>query len=77
MAEALQCRARQPRQPVDPLNAKALITAGALMAASISAEAIDTTIARECCPHMRGTLSGTQDQMVWVLTSYIVAAAAS
>jgi MFS transporter, DHA2 family, multidrug resistance protein len=26
-------------------------------------------------PHMQGTLSGTQDQMVWVLTSYIVAAA--
>ena len=24
---------------------------------------------------MQGSLSGTQDQMVWVLTSYIVAAA--
>ena len=55
-----------------PLN-RTLITAS-VMAASIM-QAIDTTIANIALPHMQGSLSGTQDQMVWVLTSYIVAAA--
>jgi DHA2 family multidrug resistance protein len=55
-----------------PLN-RTLITAS-VMAASIM-QAIDTTIAVIALPHMQGSLSGTQDQMVWVLTSYIVAAA--
>jgi DHA2 family multidrug resistance protein len=44
------------------------------MAASIM-QAIDTTIATIALPHMQGSVSGTQDQMVWVLTSYIVSAA--
>jgi DHA2 family multidrug resistance protein len=38
-------------------------------------QALDTTIANVALPHMQGSLSGTQDQMAWVLTSYIVAAA--
>ncbi len=58
--------------PARPIN-RALITAS-VMAASIM-QAIDTTIATIALPHMQGTLAGTQDQMVWVLTSYIVAAA--
>jgi len=45
-----------------------------VMGASIM-QALDTTIATIALPHMQGALSGTQDQMVWVLTSYIVAAA--
>ena len=45
-----------------------------VMAASIM-QSLDTTIATVALPHMQGSLSGTQDQMVWVLTSYIVAAA--
>lgn len=45
-----------------------------VMGASIM-QALDTTIATIALPHMQGSLSGTQDQMVWVLTSYIVAAA--
>ena len=36
---------------------------------------LDTTIANVALPHMQGTLSATQDQISWVLTSYIVAAA--
>ena len=44
------------------------------MGASIM-QALDTTIAVIALPHMQGSLSGTQDQMAWVLTSYIVAAA--
>ncbi len=38
-------------------------------------QVIDTTIANVALPHMQGSLSATQDQIAWVLTSYIVAAA--
>ena len=36
---------------------------------------LDTTIANVALPHMQGSLSASQDQIAWVLTSYIVAAA--
>src|ERR1700761_4819175 len=45
-----------------------------VMAATIM-QALDTTIANVALPRMQGTLSATQDEMGWVLTSYIVAAA--
>lgn len=45
-----------------------------VMAATIM-QALDSTIANVALPKMQGTLSATQDQMAWVLTSYIVAAA--
>ena len=38
-------------------------------------QALDTTIANVALPYMQGSLSTTQDQVTWVLTSYIVAAA--
>jgi DHA2 family multidrug resistance protein len=38
-------------------------------------QVVDTTIANVALPHMQGSLSATQDQISWVLTSYIVAAA--
>jgi DHA2 family multidrug resistance protein len=38
-------------------------------------QALDTTIANVALPHMQGSLSATQEQISWVLTSYIVAAA--
>ncbi|MGD8378361.1 MAG: DHA2 family efflux MFS transporter permease subunit [Gammaproteobacteria bacterium] len=38
-------------------------------------QVIDTTIANVALPHMQGSLSATQDQVSWVLTSYIVASA--
>ncbi|MDO8440083.1 MAG: DHA2 family efflux MFS transporter permease subunit [Polaromonas sp.] len=38
-------------------------------------QALDTTIANVALPHMQGTMGATQDQISWVLTSYIVAAA--
>src|SRR6266436_2919050 len=37
-------------------------------------EALDGTIANVALPYMQGTMSATQDQMGWVLTSYLVAA---
>jgi len=55
-----------------PLH-RGMIT-GTVMVASIL-QALDTTIANVALPRMQGSLSATQDQMTWVLTSYIVAAA--
>ena len=37
--------------------------------------AIDATIANVALPHMQGALGATQDQIAWVLTSYVVASA--
>jgi DHA2 family multidrug resistance protein len=38
-------------------------------------QALDTTIVNVGLPHMEGSLGATQDQISWVLTSYIIAAA--
>src|ERR1700761_8637637 len=38
-------------------------------------QALDTTIANVALPYMMGELSATFDQITWVLTSYIIAAA--
>ncbi|KFZ38852.1 DSBA oxidoreductase [Shewanella mangrovi] len=40
-------------------------------------QALDTTIANVALPHMQGAMGATQDQISWVLTSYIVSAAIS
>ncbi|MGP1615017.1 MAG: MFS transporter, partial [Pollutimonas bauzanensis] len=46
----------------------------AIMLATIM-QTLDSTIANVALPHMAGGLSASQDQITWVLTSYIVAAA--
>ncbi|HVM81849.1 MAG TPA: DHA2 family efflux MFS transporter permease subunit [Stellaceae bacterium] len=51
----------------------AMITISVMLATVM--QVIDTTIANVALPHMQGGLSATQDQIAWVLTSYIVAAA--
>ncbi len=38
-------------------------------------QALDTTIANVALPYMQGSVAASQDQIDWVLTSYIVAAA--
>ena len=38
-------------------------------------QGLDTTIVNVCLPHIQGSLSASQDQISWVLTSYIVASA--
>ncbi|HWA80627.1 MAG TPA: DHA2 family efflux MFS transporter permease subunit [Acetobacteraceae bacterium] len=38
-------------------------------------QALDSTIANVALPYMQGSLSATYDQITWVLTSYIIAAA--
>src|SRR5579872_5963489 len=52
---------------------RALITACAIIATLM--QALDTTIANVALPYMQGSVSASQDQIDWVLTSYIVAAA--
>ncbi|MET0546172.1 MAG: DHA2 family efflux MFS transporter permease subunit [Caulobacterales bacterium] len=50
---------------------KTLIMASIMLAVTMST--IDLTIANVAMPHMQGSLSAGQDQITWVLTSYIVA----
>ena len=38
-------------------------------------QGLDTTIVNVCLPHIQGSMSAAQDQISWVLTSYIVASA--
>jgi DHA2 family multidrug resistance protein len=52
---------------------RAAITACAIVATLM--QALDTTIANVSLPYMQGSLAASQDQIDWVLTSYIVAAA--
>jgi DHA2 family multidrug resistance protein len=61
-----------PRPPGSAAH-QGLITLS-LMLATIM-QGVDTTIANVALPHMQGSMSATQDQIAWVLTSYIVAAA--
>jgi MFS transporter, DHA2 family, multidrug resistance protein len=52
---------------------RGLITIGIMLATIM--QVLDTTIANVALPHMQGSLSATQEQVFWVLTSYIVASA--
>src|SRR5579862_2000710 len=52
---------------------RAAITVTVMLASIL--QTLDNTIANVALPKMMGSLSATQDQMTWVLTSYIVAAA--
>lgn len=52
---------------------RGLITVCVMLATIM--QALDTTIANVALPYMQGSLSVTFDQVAWVLTSYIVAAA--
>jgi DHA2 family multidrug resistance protein len=56
-----------------PQTRRMLITACAMTATIM--QALDTTIANVALPYMQGSLSASLDQINWVLTSYIVAAA--
>src|SRR6202007_151467 len=38
-------------------------------------QALDTTIANVALPYIQGSVSASQDEITWVLTSYLVAAA--
>jgi DHA2 family multidrug resistance protein len=50
-----------------------MITVAVILASFL--QALDTTIANVALPHVQGSVSATPEQISWVLTSYIVAAA--
>ncbi|HTW68333.1 MAG TPA: DHA2 family efflux MFS transporter permease subunit, partial [Acetobacteraceae bacterium] len=52
---------------------RAIITVCAMVATLM--QALDSTIANVALPYMQGSLSASYDEITWVLTSYIVAAA--
>jgi len=52
---------------------RGLITVSIMLATIM--QAVDTTIANVALPNMQGSMSATSEQIAWVLTSYIVAAA--
>ncbi|HEX5127776.1 MAG TPA: DHA2 family efflux MFS transporter permease subunit [Rhodocyclaceae bacterium] len=65
--------AEAPANPSGKVAHHGLITLSIMLATIM--QALDTTIANVALPHMAGSLSASQDQIAWVLTSYIVAAA--
>jgi MFS transporter, DHA2 family, multidrug resistance protein len=52
---------------------RTLVTVSVIVASIM--QVLDTTIANVALPHIQGSLSASQDQIAWVLTSYIVASA--
>src|SRR3954470_23708122 len=62
-----------PQPPAEKVPTRLLITVCAMVATLM--QALDSTIANVALPYMQGSLSATSDQITWVLTSYIVAAA--
>ena len=60
--------------PAPPnLANRRIITACTILATLM--QSLDSTIANVALPYMQGTMSASQEQINWVLTSYIVAAA--
>ncbi len=55
------------------LSQRGIVTASIMLAAVM--QTLDSTIANVALPHMQGSMAATQDQIAWVLTSYIIAAA--
>src|SRR5271163_2127045 len=62
-----------PGAPTGKVPHRALIT-GCTMVATLM-QALDSTVANVALPYMQGSLSATYDQITWVLTSYVIAAA--
>ena len=58
---------------LSPRAHRAVITLCVMLATIM--QALDTTIANVSLPYMQGSMAASQDQINWVLTSYIVAAA--
>jgi DHA2 family multidrug resistance protein len=57
-----------------PTSGKRYLATFGLMLATLT-NTLDMTIANVALPHIQGSISASQDQMNWVLTSYIVATA--
>ena len=62
-----------PGQQQEVVPYRAIITVCAMLATLM--QSLDSTIANVALPYMQGSLSASSDQITWVLTSYITAAA--
>src|ERR1700756_5443804 len=62
-----------PSQRPEAVPHRAIITVCAMMATLM--QSLDSTIANVALPYMQGSLSASSDEITWVLTSYITAAA--
>ena len=62
-----------PSQQQEAVPHRAIITVCAMLATLM--QSLDSTIANVALPYMQGSLSASSDQITWVLTSYITAAA--
>ena len=60
-------------EPPAPVANRGAITVSIMLATFM--QGVDTTIANVALPHMQGSFSAAQDQVAWIVTSYIVAAA--
>ena len=60
------------RAEMSPLN-RLVVTVCTVMATLM--QSLDSTIANVALPYMQGTMSASQEEINWVLTSYIVSAA--
>ena len=60
-------------QPTASNGVRTLVTICTVLATLM--QSLDSTIANVALPYMQGTMSASQDEINWVLTSYIVAAA--
>src|SRR4051812_22965707 len=72
MASAAAQNPHHPTLKLEGLD-HGLLTVAIMMAVLL--QVLDTTIANVALPHMRASMSATQETINWVLTSYIVASA--
>ena len=64
----------QPQPQSQPATGNRIAITFCVILATLM-QALDTTIANVALPYMQGSVSASQDEIAWVLTSYIVAAA--
>ena len=63
--------AAKPQPQAKPASNPWLIAIAVMLATFM--EVLDTSIASVALPHIAGSLSATNDEATWVLTSYLVA----
>lgn len=61
-----------PAEPSSPATRWALNVAVAFVMLSTFMQALDTTVANVALPYMRGSLLASQEEVTWVLTSYVI-----
>ena len=65
-SQTLELRLDEPRRAINPWIIALTVTLATFM------EVLDTSVANVSLPHIAGSLSATNDESTWVLTSYLV-----